>query len=527
MEFDFKRSQGEEALLSAFLTNIINEAAFCVEENSSFIHVDDATCHLLEYSSQELLSMTLLDIAVDFSLEMWSQQWQTSKLNGSSKFQCRLQTKSKQILLTEIVLFYAKSQNREFGCASMNEIAKEAIKSQKIAAKSNRLIDELARKVSLLNSTFDSAACGIIAVSTSGKILNYNQKFLEMWQVPESLVLSPDFEQCRNFFVNQVKNFDPNHQFIWEASNEVADDSFEMLELKDGRVFVQYSKPQQLGEEIIGRVWSIWDATEFKQLLQESEQCSTTNESTPSSKIPRDRVLEEAQVISELRARFFSTMCHQFRSFLNIISFSNSLLRRYVDKATESSNLPYLDNIQTAVEQIGTLLDRLLFLGQSEVGKLNVEPKPTEIVKFCRDLIAQMEAISDSKQQSIKFISQDNLSIACVDGDILEQILINLLSNAIKYTPNNGQITFKLSSQDDNLIFQIEDTGVGISDVEQQRIFEPFYRGSNIDNTSGMGLGLAIVKNLVNLHNGKIEVESQEGVGTTFTAIVPAQLSTA
>jgi signal transduction histidine kinase len=220
-------------------------------------------------------------------------------------------------------------------------------------------------------------------------------------------------------------------------------------------------------------------------------------------------------------------MCHQFRSFLNIISFSNSLLKRTLERRTEQQKLPpYLDNIQTAVEQIGTLLDKLLFLGHSEAGKLKFEPKPTEIVRFCRDLIAQMEAISDSKQQTIEFICQDNLKTACVDGDFLEQIFINLLSNAIKYTPENGKIEFRLSKKDEKLIFQIKDTGVGISIVEQQRIFEPFYRGSNIDDTSGIGLGLAIVKNLVDLQDGEIQVESQEGIGTTFTVVIPAKLAT-
>lgn len=286
------RSQREEALLSAFLVNIISDAAFCLEENSGFIYIDDATCHLLGYSSQELLSMTLLDIAIDFSLEMWLQQWQISKQKGSSRFQCRLRTKSEQVLLTEIIIFWAKNQKREFICASMSELAKEAIEVQKLDPKSGDIVDGLARKISLLSSTFDSAACGIIAVSMKGEILNYNQRFIEMWQVPESLTLSIDSEECRNFFIGQLKNFAPNRQFVWEASNEVADDSFEILELKDGRVFVQYSKPQRLGEEIIGRVWSIWDTTEFKQLIQNSEITQTINESDSLAEKLRDRAIE-------------------------------------------------------------------------------------------------------------------------------------------------------------------------------------------------------------------------------------------
>ncbi len=516
------RSQEQEALLSAFLVNLISEVAFCLKEDSSFICIEDKTCDLLEYSRQELFSLSLLDIAVDLTLETWLEQWQISEQNGSTKFQCRLQTKSKQILLTKITLICAKNKECEFACVSINVLGKEAIKTQEIIPKTRNL--SLNQKISLLCETFDFATCGFLTIGIQGEILNYNQRFLEMWQVPELLALSITSPECQNFFTRQLKNLTSNRQFVWEASNDAEEESIDILELNDGRVFARYSKPQRYDEEIIGRVWSIWDITETKQLIQEPdalETIQTKDESDLLTETLRDAV-EEAKALSELRTRFFSTMCHQFRSFLNIISFSNSLLRRNVDREAEIQKLPYIDNIQTAVEQIGTLLDKLLFLGQSEVGRLKFEPKPTEIARFCRDLTTQVEAMGHSKQQTIDFICQDNLNTACVDGDLLEQVIINLLSNAVKYTPENGKIEFKLLGKDGKLIFQIKDTGVGISEVEQQRIFEPFYRGSNIDDTSGMGLGLTIAKNLVTLHGGKIQVESQEGVGTTFTVTIPA-----
>jgi signal transduction histidine kinase len=519
MEIYSMRSQEEEALLSAFIVNLISEVAFCLKEDSSFIYVDDTTCGLLEYSRQELLSLTLLDIAVDLSLEIWAKQRQMSQQNGSTKFQCRLRTKNKKILLTEMTLIWAKNREYELACVSIATLAQEVMKKTEITSKSNELT--LDRKISLLSSNFDYAACGLITVSLQGEILNYNQRFLQMWQVPESLALSINSQECQNFLIRQLKNFTSDRQFLWESSSDVTQESSDILELNDGRVLARYSKPQRYGEEIIGRMWSIWEITEVKQLIQEPETIQTKDESDSFVETVRDAV-EEAKALSELRTRFLSTMCHQFRSFLNVISFSNSLLRRNVNRETETQKLPYLDNIQTAVEQIGTLLDKLLFLGQSEVGKLKFEPKPTEIARFCCDLTAQVEAISQSKQQTIEFICQDKLATVCVDTDLLEQVIINLLSNAVKYTPKNGRIEFRLFAKDEKLIFQIKDTGVGISKVEEQRIFEPFYRGSNIDDTSGMGLGLAIAKNLVILHGGQIQVESQEGVGTTFTVTIPA-----
>jgi signal transduction histidine kinase len=243
--------------------------------------------------------------------------------------------------------------------------------------------------------------------------------------------------------------------------------------------------------------------------------------------VESDRAIEEAKALSELKDRFYGAICHQFRSFLNIISLSNSLLRRYIEQQTDSSKVRYVDNIQGAVEQISTLLDKIIFLSPPEVGKVNFNPKETDILNFCRDLTAQMKAIADNKQQTLEFICRDNTCTVWVDADLLEQIATNLLTNAVKYTPEGGKIEFKLVLKDEKLVFQIKDTGIGISLLEQQRIFEPFYRGSNIGDKSGMGLGLGltIVKNLVHLHDGEIHVESQEKIGTTFTVTIPTKRS--
>ena len=133
-------------------------------------------------------------------------------------------------------------------------------------------------------------------------------------------------------------------------------EAYDILELKDGRVFAQYSKPLRLDDKILGRVWSIWDLTKLKQ------QTELELEKT-QGKIDTVQAIKEAQQLSELRSRFISMLCHQFRSLLNIISFSNSLLKRYGNKLTEKQKLPsYLDNIQTAVEQISVLIRELVFL---------------------------------------------------------------------------------------------------------------------------------------------------------------------
>jgi PAS domain S-box-containing protein len=518
MNLNPARHNSKEAVLSKYLINSLDNAAFCLEADGRLIYANDATCRLLEYSRQELLSMTLQDIILDFSLETWSEQWEKIAQQGLSSFQCRLRTKSDRALPVEIAIVYVEEPDSKFGCALIRELKQEILEPQVIKETDRsdngreraKTETELATPLSLLRSTFDSTACGIIAVSFEGEVTNYNRKFLELWQIPESKLLSNDPEGCRSFFASKLKNPEIFRQSVWEISRESAVETCDVLELKDGRMFVQYSRPQRLGEKIIGRVWSIWDLTEFRQQT--------------SSETDSDRALEEEK-FKELKARFFSVLCHQFRSFLNIISFSNSLLRRGVDRGIEKK-IPYFDNIQTAVEQITTLLDRLIFLGQSEVGRLKCEPQQTEALeRLCRDLVAQLKSISDSKEQTIEFISQGNCGSACVDLELLQHILMNLLSNAVKYTPNGGKIAFKLFCRAEKLIFQIQDGGIGIPESDRQRIFEPFYRGSNIDELPGNGLGLAIVKNLVDIYGGRIQVESEVGVGTTFTVFVPSNPS--
>jgi signal transduction histidine kinase len=108
-----------------------------------------------------------------------------------------------------------------------------------------------------------------------------------------------------------------------------------------------------------------------------------------------------------------------------------------------------------------------------------------------------------------------------MDERLLRHILSNLLSNAIKYSPQAGSVRFNLICQHGEAIFHIQDEGIGIPVADQVQLFDSFHRASNVGTISGTGLGLAIVKKSVDLHGGKITVQSEVGVGTTFTVTLP------
>lgn len=634
----------EELKLAQFLINQVADAAFCVGLNAQILYVNDAMCRMSEYCREELLSMTLQDIDVDFSAQNWSDKWTALKQQNSLTLKSRYQTKTGRVFLVDMNLTYIEYQGKEFGCVFARDSSDELVglsvqqyvdrtsdpkeEFEQEVIEYQRTQTELETSLSLLRSTLESTANGILAVNFEGEILCYNRKFMEMWQFPNSVSLSRKCHRAKGFFENQVKEPEIFRQAVWEMPSQSDKESYDLVELKDGRVFAHYSEPQRLGDKIIGRVWSIWDVTESrktqealrlnearfrtlaetteasiflicdsricyanraaeeltgyakKELLnnfninrlirnkklrqvhkQDGTGCSEYQEMQIITKNGVERwlactvgvldevldfakkpvelvtaiditdykqaesdvrqALEHAKRLSELRERFVSMLCHQFRTPLNIVSFSADLLRRHIHQWTEEKNRSYLDLITVAVQQISELLDEILLYGQAESARLECQPRLLNLERFCTDIVAQVQ-IASGNQKAINFVSQGDCSTAYLDPKLLHHILTNLLSNAIKYSPTSSTVTFRLCCQNNEVIFQIQDSGIGIPVVDQQQIFEPFYRGSNIDSIPGTGLGLSIVKTLVDLHGGEITVESVVGVGTTFTVNLPS-----
>ncbi|MBH8564890.1 PAS domain-containing sensor histidine kinase [Nostoc sp. CENA67] len=357
--------------------------------------------------------------------------------------------------------------------------------------------------LSILRSIIESTANGIVAVNLEGEILSFNQKFVDMWQIPESLMLSKNFSQASAFLENQLKNAEAFRGVMWEVSSQPDSQSYDILELMDGRVFAQYSLPQWLNGKIIGRVWSIWEISDCKQVESELRQA-----------------LEQAQEYRELRANFVSVLCHQFRTPLNVISFSNSLLQRQGDEWRKEKTRPLLEHIQTAIEKLSQMLDDVILFAKAETAKLNLEIEPLDLLRFCNEIVVQIQM--SHSQNSINFLSQGSCLTTCIDQRLLEPILKNLLDNAVKYSPVGSAVDLELFCEEEKVIFQVTDRGVGIPVVDKERIFEPFYRGKNSKNLPGTGLGLSVVKTLVDLHRGQINLESEVGTGTKFTVALPS-----
>ncbi len=236
------------------------------------------------------------------------------------------------------------------------------------------------------------------------------------------------------------------------------------------------------------------------------------------------RALEREKELNELKSRFLSMTSHEFRTPLAVILSSAQLIERYYSRLSEDKKFSHLQRIQASVRHISALVDDVLLVEQGRVGRLQFNPAPLDLVAFCRDMIEEFE-MGIAAGHQLTFLTTGLADpprlLAQMDESLLQHILRNLLSNAVKYSPEGSHITLDLGYTGETVCLVVADQGIGIPTSDQARLFDSFHRASNVGTISGTGLGLYIVKQAVKQHRGTIEVESQEGGGTTCTIKLP------
>lgn len=229
--------------------------------------------------------------------------------------------------------------------------------------------------------------------------------------------------------------------------------------------------------------------------------------------------LEKQKELSEIKSRFWFMVAHEFRNPLTTILAASQLLESHSQELSELKRREYFYLIETSVQSMNDLLNEVLSLGKVEGGKLEFTPQPIDLNGFCQRLTEELQFINRPNYKII-FEGCGNCNDACLDEKLLQHILRNLLNNAIKYSPGGGTIYLNLMCENGEAIFQVIDRGIGIPENEQQFLFESFHRGANVGNIPGHGLGLTMVKKCLDLHGGRIEVDSEVG-RTAFTVTLP------
>ncbi len=234
--------------------------------------------------------------------------------------------------------------------------------------------------------------------------------------------------------------------------------------------------------------------------------------------------LMQANRASRAKSVFLSNMSHDIRTPMNAIVGFTSLAMNNIDNRERMEE--YLKKIMTSGNHLLSLINDVLDMSRIESGKIQLEEKLCSLPEILHGICNIVQADVNAKQLELQIDTLDirNEDIYC-DKLRLNQVLLNLLSNAVKYTSAGGVVNMRITEKAGapegyaNYEFSIKDNGIGMSAEFVEHIFEPFEREENstINKIQGTGLGMAITKNIVDMMNGFIEVESEQGVGSTFT----------
>ena len=367
---------------------------------------------------------------------------------------------------------------------------------------------QLQQSLSLLNSTLESTADGILVISNDGRVSGCNQKFLEMWHIPRMAITGLRDEDLLAVAVPQLENaqtFLEGVQALKEKSDLVG---FTTIRLRDGRVLERYSQPQRIDDKIVGRVWSFRDITHSRGLEEELRQ---------SQKM-------------EAVGRLAGGVAHDFNNLLMLISgYANQLLD---DPDLPEKYRRSCEPLVEATKRASALTRQLLAFSR----KQPVTPQRIDLNAAVSDMGKMLQRLLTDRIKLVINLFPDSLPVNA-DPAQIELMIMNLALNARDAMPEGGFLS--ITTRGESLsevqgldsgpaqyaVLEVSDNGVGMPPEIREKIFEPFFTTKNVGK--GTGLGLSTVYGIAEQANGHITVESEPTLGTTFRIYLPRAATSA
>jgi|GEM_PF-3284075 len=280
-----------------------------------------------------------------------------------------------------------------------------------------------------------------------------------------------------------------------------------------------------LGGIFISGVWMLAQRRRMKLLRAKEEALRQSNAELERRVAERTQELHQAlareRELGEMKSNFVTLVSHEFRTPLGVIMSAVEVLQRYFERLPVEKRARHLDMIFRSTKNLAQLIDEVLLLGCVEEGRMKFAPVPVDVEKICRTLSDELHSATGGTSP-IHFSVETNLDGAVSDVALLRHIITNLLSNAVKYSERGSPVEFCAGRKDRYLVLTIRDQGIGIPGADQERLFTSFTRASNAGQRPGTGLGLVIVNRCVQLHGGKLHLESATGRGTHITVTLPS-----
>lgn len=519
--------------------------------------VNRVAAQMLGYSEEQLLGMHITDIESSLQDVFYWEDVRGGEYlaieSQRGEYQC---ADASTLTVTKSV------------CVIEHDAATLLLVQARDTQREHQFEDALEQTLSQLRATLESTGNGILVLDWHGKITSMNRLCSAMWAIPETLLLARDDDAIFEFLSGSVLESERCRSSLREVvdRNETKD----LFRLKDGRVFECRSRPQYLGERIIGRVFGFTDITE-RQLAEEALRHSrdqleervlerTIDLQRANATLQTEKALQEELIrkLGEAQSQLLQSekmasigvlaagVAHEINNPIGFVSSNLGTLQRYAENmlklfdayaAREASLSPAdrqeIDRIKKEIDAQYLHEDCGNLLAESRDGLDRVKRIVRDMKEFSHvdsggrqhaNLETGIDSTLNVVWNEIKYKAEVSKeygqipSIECYPSQ-LNQVFMNLLINAAHAIEERGHITVRTGHDEERVWVEVEDTGKGIDPAHLSRIFEPFFTTKPVGQ--GTGLGLSVSYGIVQKHGGLIEVRSEPGIGTAFRVILP------
>lgn len=232
---------------------------------------------------------------------------------------------------------------------------------------------------------------------------------------------------------------------------------------------------------------------------------------------------EKLQQLDQLKSDFILMASHELRTPLTSIKGYIALILGNKTGPISEAQREFLTHVKNATDRLQRLLNDLLSISKIEAGQTSMGIEETRIWDLLKEEVAIFSAEARQKEIELEFAVGNDLKTAACDPDKIREVIANLISNALKYTPRQGRIQVFAKREADHILIRIKDTGIGIKEEDQRKIFQPFHRvrKTGLEGEESTGLGLALALKIMQAHHGDLKLTSKEGAGSEFSIILP------
>jgi nitrogen-specific signal transduction histidine kinase len=349
--------------------------------------------------------------------------------------------------------------------------------------------------------TIDNLYEAIAVFGEDGRLRLHNPEFLKLWQIPPQLIssephLSDVFADTQNFFADTQGWTDFKVRLLQRLNNHSADAG--RMERADGSVLSYSIVPLPDGGSLFSYV-NVTDSVNIEKALVE-----------------RTRALEAAD---QLKSEFIANVSYGLRAPLTTIIGFGEILQNHYFGDLNDKQMEYTRGILESSQKLLGLINDILDLATIEAGYMTLQYSNFDIHSLLIGVVNLVRDRAQNQGLQLHFDCPQDIGGMAGDEKRLRQVVFNLITNAMNFTPNGGKIQIIAKKSKKQLVLKVEDTGQGIAETDQARVFNKFERGSG--KKSGAGLGLSIVKSLIELHGGTVELQSKPGKGTVVSCALP------